>query len=124
MVHLDTNFLIRALKQGSPEQAKVLSWWSSPSEDVNVSTVVWAEFLCGPLPSSEENAARRFFPTPEALLPEDAELAAELFNKTGRRTRSLADCMIAAVAIRRSAKVATINTTDFQPFVPHGLALA
>jgi predicted nucleic acid-binding protein len=32
--------------------------------------------------------------------------------------------MIAAVAIRCGAKLATINSADFQPFVQHGLVLA
>jgi len=32
--------------------------------------------------------------------------------------------MIAAVAIRCDAKLATINAADFQPFTPHGLVLA
>jgi len=32
--------------------------------------------------------------------------------------------MIAAVAIRCGAKLATINAADFQPFTPHGLVLA
>lgn len=39
-------------------------------------------------------------------------------------TNSLADCMIAAVAIRCGAKLATGNIVDFKPFQPHGLVLA
>jgi predicted nucleic acid-binding protein len=62
-------------------------------------------------------------PTPEPFLAVDAELAADLFNQTGRRSRSLADCMIAAVAIRCRADLATINSSDFQPFIQHGLNL-
>jgi predicted nucleic acid-binding protein len=64
------------------------------------------------------------FSNVEVLSAADAEMAAQLFNNTGRRSRSLADCMIATVAIRCGARLATINTTDFQPFVQHGLALA
>jgi predicted nucleic acid-binding protein len=51
-------------------------------------------------------------------------MTADLFNKTGRRSRSLADCLIAAVAIRCGAKLATVNTGDFQVFVQYGLTLA
>jgi predicted nucleic acid-binding protein len=47
-----------------------------------------------------------------------------LFNQTGRRSRSLADCMIAAVAIRCGARLATLNAGDFQPVTAHGLNLA
>jgi predicted nucleic acid-binding protein len=54
----------------------------------------------------------------------DTNLAAQLFNHTGRRSRTLADCMIAAVAIRCGVQLATANTADFQPFVTHGLVLA
>ena len=123
MVHLDTNFLIEALKPNSPEQAQVLSWWSTPNDDVNVSSIVWAEFFCGPLSKAQEQTARNFFPTPEPLLSVDAEMAAKLFNKSGRRSRTLADFLIAAVALRCQARLATINEADFKPFVQHGLTL-
>jgi predicted nucleic acid-binding protein len=113
MVHLDTNFLIEALKPNSPEQAQMLSWWSGPNDDVNVSVVVWAEFFCGPLSTVQEQTARNFFPVPEPLLSVDAEVAAKLFNKSGQRSRTLADCLIAAVALRCQARLATINNADF-----------
>ena len=66
----------------------------------------------------------RCFPSRKIFSEPDAVLAARLFNRTGRRSRSLADCMIAAVAIRCGAKLATINAADFQPFTAHGLLLA
>jgi len=74
--------------------------------------------------ATAEALARQIFPDPEPFLSADAALAAGLFNQTGRRSRSLADCMIAAVAIRCGAKLATINTGDFQPLTQHGLVLA
>lgn len=64
------------------------------------------------------------FPAPEPFLASDARKAAELFNATGRRSRSLADCQIAAVALRCEARMATANALDFTPFETHGLTLA
>jgi predicted nucleic acid-binding protein len=123
MIHFDTNFLIQTTVAGSSAHERFRSW-ASAQENLNVSSVAWAEFLCGPLDTTAESIARQIFPNPEPLLSVDAALAAKLFNQTGRRSRSLADCMIAAVAIRCSAKLATINAADFQPFVQHGLVLA
>ena len=97
--------------------------WFSAKEIVNLNTVAWAEFLAGPLAPHDETFARSLFSQPEPLTVGDSELAAALFNKTGRRSRSLADCMIAASAIRSGAALATINTTDFAPFIAHGLRL-
>jgi predicted nucleic acid-binding protein len=53
----------------------------------------------------------------------DAEKAAELFNLTGRRSKSFTDCCLAAIAIRDQAPMATSNRGDFAPMVPHGLVL-
>jgi predicted nucleic acid-binding protein len=122
MIHLDTNFLIEISVAGSPAHAQFAAWISG-QETLNVSTIAWAEFLCGPIDATGEALARQIFPQPEPFLPADAVLAASLFNQTGRRSRSLADCMIAAVAIRCGAKLATHNTADFEPHTSHGLVL-
>ena len=123
MIHFDTNFLIETVVAGSAAHVKFRGWMQA-LEDCNASVIAWAEFLCGPLDARAEAIARQIFPHPEPFLPGDAALAASLFNQTGRRSRSLADCMIAAVAMRCGAKLATRNTADFQPLVPYGLMLA
>lgn len=68
-----------------------------------------------------EALARSMFPVPAAFTEPDAVLAGRLFTQTRRRSRSLADCMIAAVAIRCGTKLATINVADIQLFTAHGL---
>jgi predicted nucleic acid-binding protein len=123
MVHLDTNFLIQATVAGSPAHAGFRRW-SAVGENFGISAVAWAEYLCGPLDPQGEAIAKQMFPLPEGFLAGDAAVAADLFNRTGRRSRSLADCMIAAVAIRCGAKLATLNASDFQPLVQYGLVLA
>ena len=123
MIHCDTNFLIQTVVAGSAAHAKFRGW-TEAQEDCNASSIAWAEFLCGPLDAPAEAIARQIFQNPEPFLPADAVLAARLFNQTGRRSRSLADCMIASVAARCGAKLATSNTADFQPFLPYGLVLA
>ncbi|HZR21717.1 MAG TPA: PIN domain-containing protein [Verrucomicrobiae bacterium] len=123
MVHLDTNFLIKAIRPGSSEDAKLGSWLAA-GESLGISSIAWAEFFAGPLSKADELVARQMFGAVEGLSGGDAEVAAQLFNQTGRRSRSLPDCMIAAIAIRCRAKLATLNTSDFQLFVQHGLILA
>ena len=123
MIHLDTNFLIQALVPGSPAESKLQAWLVA-GEDLGISAIAWSEFLCGPLTPQDEALAQTLLTTPEPFLATDARQAAELFNTTGRRSRSLADCQIAAVALRRAASVATGNLTDFAPFQNHGLTLA
>lgn len=123
MVHLDTNFLIDALVPGSPQEAQLVGWLAA-GEPIGMSSLAWGEFLCGPLSPSAETLARRLLTQAVSLERSDAEKASSLFNLTGRRAKSYADCCIAAVAIRAQAGLATSNRRDFAPMVPHGLLLA
>ena len=97
MVHLDTNFLIDALVPGSAQEEQMVGWLGA-GETLGISAIAWDEFLCGPLSPSAEALARR--------------------------SKSNADCCIAAVAIRLQVPLATGNHDDFTPMVPHGLVLA
>jgi predicted nucleic acid-binding protein len=122
MIHLDTNFLIQSLVPGA-QSGLTLQAWLASDEELGISTIAWSEFLCGPLSTIDLILAQRLFPVPEPFLSSDAERSADLFNLTGRRSRSLADCQIAAVALRCGAGIATVNSGDFSVFQPHGLIL-
>ena len=123
MIDLDANFLVDAfLPQTS--SARIIDRWIHGGERLNISSIAWAEFLCGPVEADDARAARSILTAIEPLRDVDAEHAAELFNATGRRNRSLADCMIAASAIRRRARLATLDETDFARFRGFGLKLA
>ena len=91
VTHLDNNFLIDALVPGSTQEAQLVSWLGT-GETLGISAIAWGEFLCGPLSPAAEAFARSLFPGAEALERADAEKAAELFNLTGRRSRSYMDC--------------------------------
>lgn len=123
MIHLDTNFVVGGLRPGAPEDAAIRRWLAA-GQSLGVSAQAWAEFLCGPVPGADVATAREMLGSPIDLTDADAELAADLFNAGGRRRGSLGDCMIAAVAIRRGAELATVNTADFRRFAARGLRLA
>jgi predicted nucleic acid-binding protein len=122
VIHLDTNFLIMALVPGSPGDVRVRSWLRAGTA-IGISAVSWAEFLCGPVEPAAVELASRVLSDPVALVAADAELAARLFVVGGRRRGSLADCMIAATAIRLEAELATVNVGDFRRFAAAGLKL-
>ena len=122
MIHLDTSFLIQALIPRSAAETK-LQEWIIAGEDLGISSIAWSELLCGPLKAEDVALAESLFAAHEPFLMADAAKAAELFNGSGRRSRSLADCQIAAVAIRCEARIATHNTSDFAPFQSFGLIL-
>jgi predicted nucleic acid-binding protein len=122
MILLDTNYLINALKSGTP-QALRLRQWIGLGERVETTALAWAEFLCGPVSDEDKRAATTLLPNPEPLLPEDAARGADLYNQTGRRRGSLADCLIAATALRLGASLASDNADDFRGFVATGLKL-
>lgn len=123
MIHLDTSFLIRASVPGSPED-RSLRGWIGARESLEVSSVAWTEFLCGPYERSSLEYALRVIDRYIDYTPEHAEIAARLFNQSGRRRRSQMDCMIAATAIGEKAPLATADREDFRRFESAGLTLA
>jgi predicted nucleic acid-binding protein len=123
MIDFDANFLVDVFQRGSAS-ARSLDRWIHRGESLGISSIAWAEFLCGPLAPGTALASREFLGAIEPFTEPDTVLAAELFKATGRRSRSLADCMIAAVAIRRRAPLATLDKADFNRFGPLGLQLA
>ena len=122
MICLDTNYLILSLVGGTSEERQVQDLLSK-RETLHISAIVWTEFLCGPVDPRQLSLARQLFPVPEPFVSQDSGIAAELFNHTGRRRGSILDCMIASVALRLNAPLATNNVSDFERFAPWGLKL-
>jgi predicted nucleic acid-binding protein len=134
VIHLDTNVLIEALVPGS-EADRALRHWLLAGQSVGISSIAWAEFLCGAPAQQREPSARRererslgraaerLIGRPAGFDGEAASLAAELFNSSGRRRGSLGDCMVAAVALRSGAALATRNHRDFVVLKSAGLIL-
>ena len=121
MIHLDANFLIGVLQSEQPRSQ--IQNWSTSGQYVNISSIAWTEFLSGPVTEAETIAARMLVDDVEPFGEADGQVAANLFHQTGRRSRSLTDCMIAAIAIRCRARLATVNLRDFRRFEAFGLAL-
>jgi predicted nucleic acid-binding protein len=122
MIHLDTGFLIRALVRNSSEDIKLRTWLRSDTQ-LGMSSIAWAEFLCGPLDRNDIALADRIVPDRQPFTDEDAVLAARLFNISGRRRGTFMDCMIAAVAVGIGASLATSNPEDFRRLEPAGLQI-
>jgi len=123
MIHLDTSFLIHALAGGTPQDGRVRAWLAA-GETLGMCAVAWAELLCGPIEAAGLELVERVVQDRVAFGEGEAALAARLFNESGRRRGSLADCMVAASAIRAGAMLATANARDFRRFTSAGLSLA
>ncbi len=124
MIHLDTNFLIGVVNRHLPVE-RALAGWMRQGETFAVSSIVWAEFLNGPvsiqyIQQMNVLIGGRVVPFGKA----EAELAARLFNQGGRRRTSQPDCFIAATAICARAALATQNQKHFALFVSAGLRMA
>ena len=123
MIHLDASFLIRALAEGTPQDRRLRAWLAA-GEALGMSAVAWAEFLCGPVEATDLELVERVVHDRAPFGEAEAALAARLFNESGRRRGSLADCMIAASAMRAGVPLATENPKDFRRFASAGLSLA
>jgi predicted nucleic acid-binding protein len=123
MIHLDTNYLIRLLSESALIATKVESWLTK-GETLATSAIAWSEFLCGPV---EQRQVEMMFQLLEGgiapFAESEARLAAELFNRTGRKRGTRVDCFVAAVALRSGASLATQDQGGFRRFEPFGLTL-
>ncbi|MEW6168347.1 MAG: PIN domain-containing protein [Pseudomonadota bacterium] len=122
MIHLDTNLLV-ALPVLAREKHP-LTQRISKGEPAAVSSLVWFEYMCGPLTEAEQPLVRAVIGGRIVGLDDMiAERAAVLFNAVGRKRSLRTDSLIAATAILEGAELATFNADDFTPFVAHGLGL-
>jgi predicted nucleic acid-binding protein len=120
--HLDTSFLINALVPGTREDHR-LRRWIREGLVVSMSSIGWAEFLCGPVSEEDRQRARRVVGAPLPLVEMEAAKAADLFNVGGRKRGTIPDCLIAATALLAGAALATSNSGDFRRFERAGLKL-
>lgn len=123
MIHLDTNYLVDLVTVGSAGGQNVLEWLNA-GKSVATSAVAWSEFCNGPLSKAQKDAV---FAVLDRKITDftwrEAEEASRLFNLSGRRRGSHADCMIAAAAMVSGVPLATFNKANFERLVPFGLML-
>lgn len=123
MIHLDTNLLVDLVTIGSPGGRRILDWLQA-GKTFGTSAIAWSEFCNGPLTRAQKDAAMSVLDHRISDFTwREAEDAARLFNLSGRRRGSHADCMIAAAAIRAGVPLATFSTADFARLIPLGLVL-
>jgi predicted nucleic acid-binding protein len=122
VIHLDTSFLVRSLAPGSPEDA-LLRGWLRDDIPLAISSIAWAEYLCGPVEANEVAAVSALVGLPIAFDESHAVRSSELFNAGGRRRGTMIDCMIGAVAVLADAALATSNAADFRRLEGAGLRL-
>jgi len=122
-IHLDTNYLIEFQLAGSKSRSILKSLLKEQTQFA-ISTITWHEFLCGPVEQVHKDNVidliqNRIIP----LNSEMAELGAELFNYTGRKKGTKADCLIASTAICENSEILSWNINDFKKFIQYGLLL-
>lgn len=79
MIHLDTSFLIHALVPSSRAD-KRLRKWLRDGDDLAISSIAWAEFLCGPVGAGEVEVVSVMFREIAPYTGADSEMTARLFN--------------------------------------------
>ena len=112
--HLDTDFLVKALFAAGPERELLRAISDSPAE-IEMSALAWYEFCRGPRLPQQEAVARSYLEIDGVVALDEsaATQAAEIFRRLGSSRRRAADVAIAAIAIRRGARLLTGNTRDY-----------
>jgi len=123
LLHLDTNALI-ALADPEGGVVQLVRERVQSGMLPAASAVAWHEFVRGPLMPDELLRVERVIGARiQPVSRSTSELAARLFNATGRRRTSTADCFIAAGAIEQDTELLTADGDDFKLFASLGLKL-
>jgi predicted nucleic acid-binding protein len=115
LIHLDTSVLVDALT-GSRRSSARLRGALEQGERILFSAVVLYEWLRGPRRAEELAAQEGLFPAATAVAfgPEEAVIAADLYQSVeGPRGREI-DLAIAACALSQGAAFWTLNPRDFR----------
>lgn len=120
---LDTNAVI-ALSDPTHRLFKLIEEVLAQGGRASACVIAWHEYMRGPLTMEDRERALNVIESRIITLDRScAEFAAKLYNQTGRRRGSTADCLIASVAIRHNFELVTWNHEDFERYVPMGLSL-
>jgi predicted nucleic acid-binding protein len=121
VIHLDTNVLIR-MAAFDQTVMDFMEQQLAGGEEIVVSSIVWYEFLVGPIDQNEVAFVLSILAKAPITFDEPlAKQAANLFNQTGRARKRKTDTMIAATALAHGGRLATGNVHDFQCFDSFGL---
>lgn len=115
MIHLDTSVLVDALT-GSRRSSARLRGALEQGERILFSAVVLYEWLRGPRRAEELAAQEGLFPAATAVAfgPEEAVIAADLYQSVERPRGREIDLAIAACALSQGASFWTLNPRDFR----------
>ena len=113
-VHLDTDFLIRALSNSGRERERLFQLANS-SQLIEISAIAWYEFCRGPR-TPEQLAVARGLLAADGVIPFSepiSTVAGEVFRQLGSPRRRAADVAIGVTAALRDAKLLSCNERDF-----------
>lgn len=115
MIHLDTSVLVDALT-GPRRSAGRLRNALEQGERILVSALVLYEWLRGPRREEEVAAQEALFPAASAVEfgPEEAVVAARLYQSVERPRGRELDLAIAACALTHEAAFWSLNPRDFR----------
>jgi predicted nucleic acid-binding protein len=123
MIHVDTNLLIASIDP-THEHARLWPELIASGDSFGASAIAWTEFRALPVSHDQLRALDQLLLGGIlAYERSQADLAGEMFQKTGARRKNRLDTMIAAAAILAGANLATVNQTDFEAFRAFGLKL-
>ena len=126
MIILDTDVLIEIMDRRSAKGRAILEKIRNFKEEVATTPINLHEIFYGLLKFKKLNAVKKILELNVVGYDrEDAFLSSKLeveLEKKGKKIARL-DCMIAAIAINRNAKLYTLNLRHFEKFKSSGLKI-